>query len=59
MVGEILLTKLESFGEISPINRGKSLKSENSRPNQVGGNARRDRHAGGELDDVLVVRATS
>ena len=29
MVGKNLLTKPESFGEISPINRGKSLKSEN------------------------------
>ena len=35
MVGKNLLTKPESFRGISPINRGKSLKSGNSPPNQA------------------------
>ena len=35
MVGKNLLTKPESFREISLTNRGKSLKSVNSPPNQA------------------------
>ena len=35
MDGRNLLMKSESFGQISPINSGKSFKSENSPPNQA------------------------